>query len=558
MTENTGAPEGAAAVAADPAHPYDTPVAAAERTADPALAERDGAGSGNEPVPTGDDSGPAPEKRGFPSPLTILLLVIFGVWLLAWFIPAGRFTLDGATGQHVFERIDSPLSFGDRLRDLFMSPINGMYGRIDPVTDQVGPFNQGRMFGSVDVFLFILAIGGFMTVVFKTGALNLGIAHLAHRFRARGAVLIIVLSVLFGILGSVMSWSDETLGFYALMIPLLLALGYDRIVVVAVVTVAPFVGSIGATVNPFRIGVGSDAAGVSMGDGIMLRLILLVLVMAVTIGYTLRYAKRVKADPEFSLVPHDPEDYELIRQAQSDDLKALSGTDKAVLGVVTFTFLLMIFSIVPWGAILNNEVADPITHKTITAPFAWELGWWMPQLTALFAVMAIVIGLVGRLGQAATSAAFIRGVMDFTGAAILVAVARGVAVILHNTQTTDTVLNAMSNIVGGRSSAGFVVLLSVISFPLAFLVGSGSAGMALVMPILAPLGDFAGIDRSLVVTTYNAMGGVLLLLIPTNALLMAGLGLARVGFNVYFKFVLPLAGILVALTLGVLILGAAL
>src|SRR5690606_27311165 len=124
------------------------------------------------------------------------------------------------------------------------------------------------------------------------------------------------------------------------------------------------------------------------------------------------------------------------------------------LGVVVFTFLLMIFSIVPWGAILHNTVADDITHETTIEPFGWELGWWLPELTALFAVMAIIVGLVGRLGEAATASAFIRGVMDFTGAAVLVVVARAVSVILTNTKTIDTVLNAMEGIVDGRSSVG--------------------------------------------------------------------------------------------------------
>jgi uncharacterized ion transporter superfamily protein YfcC len=501
----------------------------------------------------------AKRKRGFPSPLTILLLVILGVWLLALLIPSGVYQHDesGAPIPSSYHEIDSPLDFGERVEDLVLSPINGLYGIQDPDTGHVGPFNRGSLFGSAQVFLFILAIGGFMTVVFRTGALDLGIAHLAHRFRTRGALLIIVLSVVFGILGSVMSWSDETLGFYALMIPLMLALGYDRIVVVSVVTVAPFVGSIGATVNPFRIGVGSDAAGVSLGDGIGLRLLLLVLVMAATIIYTLRYAARVKANPETSLVPHDAEDVELVRQADRDDLEPLSGSDKGVLAVVGFTFLLMIFSIIPWGAILHNTAADELTHETIVKPFAWELGWWLPELTALFMIMSIVVGIVGRIGESETASAFVRGVMDFTGAAILVAFARAVSVILTNTKTIDTVLNSMEGIVDGRSSVVFVILLAIIALPLAFLVGSGSAGMALVMPILAPLGDFADVDRTLVVTTYNAMGGILLLVVPTNALLIAGLGLARVGFDKYLRFVMPLVGILTAITLAVLVLGVA-
>jgi uncharacterized ion transporter superfamily protein YfcC len=215
------------------------------------------------------------------------------------------------------------------------------------------------------VFAFILAIGGFMTVVFATGALELGISHLAHRFRARGTVPIVALSLLFGLLGSAMSWSDETLGFYALMLPLMLSLGYDRMVVVAVVTVAPFVGVIGSTVNPFTMGIASDAAGVSIGDGLGWRLLLFALTMTAMIVYTVRYAHRVQADPSASIVGIDPADAELAQHAAADDLEPLSTRHKVIIGLVVFTFLLLTFSIVPWGAILNNTKADPLTHETI-------------------------------------------------------------------------------------------------------------------------------------------------------------------------------------------------
>ena len=128
------------------------------------------------------------------------------------------------------------------------------------------------MFGSIEVFLFILSIGGFMTVVFATGALDRGIHHLSFRFRERGPLLIAVLIVLFGALGSIKGWSDETLGLYAMMVPLMLALGYDRMVTVAVVTVAPFVGALASTINPFMTGIGSSKAGVTIADGMGLRL----------------------------------------------------------------------------------------------------------------------------------------------------------------------------------------------------------------------------------------------------------------------------------------------
>jgi uncharacterized ion transporter superfamily protein YfcC len=514
-----------------------------------------------DPVDPDDDSVAGdlePKRSRFPTPLGLLIMISVGVWLLALVLPSGVFELDddGRPIPGSFQEIESPLTFGESVSDLVLAPVNGFYGILDPETGQVGPFNSGVLFGSAQVIVFILMIGGFMTVVFRTGALDAGIGKLAHRFRTRGPALIVLLSLVFGVLGSFISWSDESLGFYALMIPLFLALGYDRIVVVSVVTVAPFVGSIGATINPFRIGIGSDAAGVSIGDGLVLRIVLFVLTMSATIVYTLRYAKRVQAAPDTALVPHDPVDAELVASAggESPDVSRLQAI---VIALVGFTFGLLVFSIVPWGSIVNNTVVDPVTHETISEAFSWELGWWLPELSALFLVMAIVVGVVAGLGEKETANAFIRGVVDFTGPAILVAFARGVSVILTNTKTIDTVLDSMEGLVGGRSSVVFILLLAIVTVPLAFLVGSGSAGMALVMPILAPLGDFADVDRALVVTTYNSIGAILLLVLPTNVILVAGLSLARVPIGIYFKFIAPLVGILTAITIAVLVAGVA-
>jgi uncharacterized ion transporter superfamily protein YfcC len=151
----------------------------------------------------------------------------------------------------------------------------------------------------------------------------------------------------------------------------------------------------------------------------------------------------------------------------------------------------------------------------------------------------------------------VKGVVDFTGPAFLVIVARSISVVLTNTKTIDTILHAMEGLISGTSSFVFTLLTFVVTLPLSFLIGSGSAGTALVMPVFAPLGDFAGVDRSLVLTTWSSAGGWLLLVLPTNAILIAGLALAKVGFDQYLKFMLPLMGILLALVLGVLMLAAA-
>ena len=503
------------------------------------------------PTQQSEADGEATKKGGFPSPLTILLLVLVGVWILGLVLPSGQYELNdaGAPIPGSFHEVPSPLDFRDSLSDLALSPGNGLFGVQDPTTGNVGPFNSGSLFGSAHVFLFILAIGGFMTVVFRTGALDNGIAHLAHKFSTRGPVLIIVLSILFGILGSVMSWSDETLGFYALMIPLFIGLGYDRMTTVAVVTVAPFAGAIGATVNPFRIGTGSDAAGVSMGDGLVLRVVLLVLVLAVTIWWTLRYAKKVKDDPSASLVPNTAEDLAMVEASGSDALEPLSGTHKAIIGFVAGIFVLMIFSVVPLA--VQKGLGDISWMERIT------LYWYFPELAAMFLVAAIIIGLIGKLGEEGMVTAIIAGMGDFIGAAFIIAFARGVTVVMNNAGITDTVLSSLEGIVTGMTGAVFAVMMFIVNIPLAFLVPSSSGHATLAMPIMAPLGDFAGVSRAIVVTAYQSASGWVNLFTPTSAIVMGGLAIAKVRYDRYLKWVWPLLVILFVLTCVLLALGVA-
>ena len=377
-----------------------------------------------------------------------------------------------------------------------------MYGVLDPATGMVGPSNAGTLFGSVQVFLFVLAIGGFVSVVFATGALDLGIHHLAYRFRSRAPLLIAILTLLFGVLGSIKGWSDETLGLYAIMVPLTVALGYDRLVTVAVVSVAPYVGAAASTINPFQTGIASSKAGVSIADGMGLRLVLLALTLAATVGYILWYARRVKADPAKSLCgvaagrrgacgDRRPRARTPDRDAQGRHrpcrlhLRAAGLLDRAL------------------GAFLERRSTDPETGATIGGRVSFELGWWLPELSALFFVMAIVVAVVGRLGEETAAKAFMKGIVDFAGPAFLVTLARSVSVVMTNTETIDTVLHAMEGLVAGASSVGFVLLDFLACLPLSALVGGGSAGTALTLPVLAPLGDFAGVDRALVITTWS-------------------------------------------------------
>ena len=133
----------------------------------------------------------------------------------------------------------------------------------------------------------------------------------------------------------------------------------------------------------------------------------------------------------------------------------------------------------------------------------WNLGWWFPELIALFLVASVVVGLVAGFGEKQITGNIVRGFGDFIGAGVAVVLARGVTVILNNTQTIDTILSWMEDAVSGTSAVAFIGLVVLINTGIAFIIPSSSGHATLAMPLLAPLGDFADVSRPLVVTAWS-------------------------------------------------------
>src|SRR6516225_3349583 len=290
-----------------------------------------------------EDAGAEPKRRfKFPTAFTVLFFVLVLVWILTFIIKPGTYSYvscDGGSPKPIpgtFENFDQNLSFQERLYDLWLSPVNGLYGirtPAEPVANPgakllgkaeaacgksggtqvpaevvtppggTGPYNSGDLAGAVQVFFFVLAIGAFITVTIRTGALDAGIGRVTERFRKRGLLLIVILMVIFSLGGTTYGMAEETLGFYAIILPVIIGLGYDRLVGVGIIMVGAGVGTLASTVNPFATGVASDAADVALGNGIGLRLIMYILSVILALLYVLWYARRVKADPARSMAP---------------------------------------------------------------------------------------------------------------------------------------------------------------------------------------------------------------------------------------------------------------
>ena len=487
---------------------------------------------------------PPRSQSRFPGAVATLAIVTVLVWVAALFIPAGRYLtdIDGSPIPGTYQRVPSPLDAGQMLQQLVLAPINGIYGLRNPDTEVVDTETVGRMFGQIGVIVFIMSIGAFISVSFATRALEVAVASLAHRLRDQGWLLIAAVMLLFSLLGSTMGFSVATLGFYALFIPLMAALGYDRMVTASMIILGALSGVMGATVNPFSIGVAAGEAGVSIGEGIGLRALLWALLTALSIGWVLRYAARVRRDPSSSLSGFG--DDQGGAGASAAPAEVLSGMQKTVLVITALAFGLMIFSVIPWSSVIEPRPgpADYLAEHEVRGaqPYWFELNWWFPQLAMLFVVASVLVGIVARMGEKQTVKLIAAGASDMMGPAMVVLLAGGVSAIMTNTQTLDTILYSMEQLVSGASAAFFTTLTVLVNIPLAVLVPSSSGHGALAMPLLAPLADFAGVSRATTITAWIMGHGLALMCSPTSVVLVGGLAIAKVGYDQFLRFVWPL------------------
>jgi uncharacterized ion transporter superfamily protein YfcC len=323
----------------------------------------------------------------------------------------------------------------------------------------------------------------------------------------------------------------------------MIAAGYDALTGAAVVLLGCGIGTLGSTVNPFATGIASGFAGIPISDGLLSRLVILIVGLAIGIFFVLRYADRVKRDPAASMV-HDMKADNEARFGGLDDsgsVQPLTGRHKTILTVFALAFVVMMYGVIPWEDL------------GIGLPTLW---WWFPEMTASFLVFAVVIGLIGRMREGELTESFVAGARDLLGVALIIGIARGITVVMNNGEITDTVLHWAETALGDVGQAAFAIVMFLLFLPLSFLIPSSSGLATVAMPIMAPLASFVDVPESLVVTAYQSASGLMNLFIPTSAVVMGGLAIARVPYGRYLRWVWPLLLLLGVLSIIVLGIGA--
>lgn len=469
----------------------------------------------------------AKKKRGMPSSFTILLALLAIVAVITVIV-------SGTSGGAVTAA---------RLSDFCTAPILGFAD-------------------ALPVCLFVMILGGFLGMMTETGALDNGIAVLVQKLKGNEIMLIPVLMLIFSLGGTTYGMCEETVPFYALLAATMMAAGFDPMVGAATVLLGAGCGCLGSTVNPFAVGAAVDAltgVDIAVNQSIIIGLgaVLWIVTTAMSIVFVMNYAKKVKADKGSTILSMQE-----LRDAEEAHGKAasevhkevkLSGRQKGVLIAFAFTFVVMIVGFIPL-ADLNEGVANFFDAGAVydadgnTVVQGWSalitglpIGqWYFDEASTWFFLMAILIGIIGGLSEKQIVNTFITGAADMMSVVLVIALARGISVLMANTGLDVYVLDAAANALAGLSGVIFAPMSFLVYFGLSFLIPSTSGMATVSMPIMGPLAVKLGFSPEVMVMIFSAAIGVVNLFTPTSGAIMGGLALAKIEWTTWLKFALKL------------------
>lgn len=469
----------------------------------------------------------AKKKRGMPSSFTILLALLAIVAVITVIV-------SGTSGGAVTAA---------RLSDFCTAPIKGFAD-------------------ALPVCLFVMILGGFLGMMTETGALDNGIAVLVQKLKGNEIMLIPVLMLTFSLGGTTYGMCEETVPFYALLAATMMAAGFDPMVGAATVLLGAGCGCLGSTVNPFAVGAAVDAltgVGIEVNQSIIIGLgaVLWIVTTAMSIFFVMSYAKKVKADKGSTILSmqelKDAEEAHGKAASEVHNEVKLTGRQKGVLIAFAFTFVVMIVGFIPL-ADLNEGVAnffdagavyDADGNAVVQGWSALITGlpigqWYFDEASTWFFLMAVLIGIIGGLSEKQIVNTFITGAADMMSVVLVIALARGISVLMANTGLDVYVLDAAANALAGLSGVIFAPMSFLVYFGLSFLIPSTSGMATVSMPIMGPLAVKLGFSPEVMVMIFSAAIGVVNLFTPTSGAIMGGLALAKIEWTTWLKFALKL------------------
>jgi len=445
-----------------------------------------------------------------PHTLALLFFLMVAALVATWIIPQGSFSTEVVDGREVVV----PGTFEVAAERELMSPWE-LFTAVP------------RAFAAAqNIIFFLFIIGGVLAIIRATGTIDALLGRLLEKLGGRPGTLIFAVILVFAVTSSVMGASAEYIPFVLILVALCRAMRMDPMTAVGMIVAGYGIGYGAAAFNQYTVVIAQGIAEVPIYSGWEVRMAILLPFVAVGAHHVWKYGRSVQDDPESSLV----------KDVEAPDAGA-PPQEYPPLALVHLTILvafILALGLAVWG------IAN------------W--GWYLTEMGAIFLILGLVVALIGRIGPSRSAERFVSGAMDLTETALLVGIARGIALIMEDGQILHTIVHGLSvplGLVGPELSAvGMLVIQSVLNF----FVPSGSGQAFVTMPLMAPLGDVVGVTRQVSVLAYQFGDGFANMIIPTNAVLMGILGMAAVPYDRWFRFCVPLFLKLMALAAVVMVL----
>ena len=434
------------------------------------------------------------------------LMVIFAV--LTWIVPSGSYQRQEVNGREVTVAGTYEQSEKTYIDEETGDEVDLRQGVFDVLQAPTRGIQE-----AIEVVAFILIVGGSFQVITKSGAITSGMGRVVRRFKNKDILIIPIAMVLFALGGTSFGMAEETLPFFAIFMPIMMAMGFDSMTAFMVVFVGARTGYIASTINPFNVLIAQGILGIQGNPQLWLRMIAWVVLTSVAITWVVLYARRVKKNPESSITFEDDIAKKVEFAADESALDAeFTGRQKGVLAVFIAGMCLII-----WGLVTQ--------------------GWYMNEISAVFLAMGLLAGVIAGFSQDVIAQEFVAGIADFAFSAIVVGLARGILVIASDGMIIDTILNALATGLGGIPAVLFTTLLYAVENLLAILVPSSSGLAALTAPIFGPLTELMGLNPEAAVWALSMGSATMSLICPTSAILVAGLGVCKIKLGQWWKTV---------------------
>ena len=489
----------------------------------------------------------------FPTAYTVLFLILILVTVLTHVIPAGKYnrlSYEESTNEFVVEtygngninleatqknldKLEIKIDVNKFIDGTIKKPmaIPNTYVKLDGKAQGFKELIIAPISGiaeSIDIIIFVLILGGIVGIVNKTGTFNIAMKAISQKTKGKEFSLVIISFIFFAAGGTIFGFWEETIPFYAILMPLFLINNFDPLVPMATIFLGSAVGCMFSTVNPFSTIIASNAAGISFNEGLKFRFVALIIFSMISLLYIHRYIKKVKENSNNSLVIEEQEEIRekfLKDYSQETNIK-FDWRKKIILFLFIFQFIVMI-----WGVS--------------------SLGWWFQEAAAMFFGVAIIIMFLSGLSEKEAVNGFISGASEVVGVTLIIGLARAINIIMENGMISDTLLFYSSNVVAEMGKGLFSIAMLLIFAFLGIFIPSTSGLAVLSMPILAPLADTVGLSRAVVVDAFTWGQGVILFITPTG-LIFVVLQIVGIPYNKWLKFVMPLMVIIIILIISIL------